>query len=266
MEYQVTSNPYEVENTLLSTELWDSYELVAARGDRVSYSMTVATPTGCAMLLFVKGHNVDGNSQYYVQYSEDRCVTSYANTFRVGPSDGTWFSVVIASDQSQDIDYRLAISIQEAEPPVALFTVDPNPADSGSAIRFDASASYDADGTVVSFAWDFGDGSSGTGSSATHVYASPGTYTVTLQIVDNDETSATASREVVVGATSFASTAAVWVSSILVIAAVVAAVALVALRRRRPPVPPTPYLAPVGPPAGGPPLPGPPPDLPPPPP
>ncbi|PKQ22127.1 MAG: cell surface protein, partial [Actinobacteria bacterium HGW-Actinobacteria-5] len=44
------------------------------------------------------------------------------------------------------------------------------------AVDFDASASADSDGTVASYAWDFGDGNSGTGKTPSHTYAAAGDY------------------------------------------------------------------------------------------
>ena len=46
-------------------------------------------------------------------------------------------------------------------------------------------ASSDPDGTISSWAWDFGDGTTSTSPSPAHSYASEGTYTVTLTVTDN---------------------------------------------------------------------------------
>lgn len=66
------------------------------------------------------------------------------------------------------------------------------------AMRFNASASADPDGDVVGYAWDFGDGQSGDGQVVDHVYAAPGSYTVTLVVTDDRGASASSSRSVAV--------------------------------------------------------------------
>jgi len=55
----------------------------------------------------------------------------------------------------------------------------------GSAISFDGTYSYDPDGTIVSYDWDF-DGEVGTGATVSHTYDSVGTYTATLTVTDNE--------------------------------------------------------------------------------
>ena len=67
-------------------------------------------------------------------------------------------------------------------PPTASFTTSCTLLDCG----VDASGSTDADGTIASYAWDFGDGTTGTGLTASHHYATAGTYTVTLTVADDD--------------------------------------------------------------------------------
>jgi PKD repeat protein len=54
----------------------------------------------------------------------------------------------------------------------------------GSAIAFDASGSSDPDGDVLTYAWDFGDGSGATEVSPTHSYADNGAFQVTLTVTD----------------------------------------------------------------------------------
>ena len=52
-------------------------------------------------------------------------------------------------------------------------------------VLFDASESYDPDGDLLYFQWDFGDGSSASGIKLYHLYKSAGTYRVTLTVSDN---------------------------------------------------------------------------------
>ncbi len=52
-------------------------------------------------------------------------------------------------------------------------------------MSFDGTGSSDGDGTIVSYAWDFGDTGTGTGASPTHTYATAGLYTVSLTVTDD---------------------------------------------------------------------------------
>jgi PKD repeat protein len=73
-------------------------------------------------------------------------------------------------------------------PPVAQFTVSPNPGVGGqSVISFDATSSYHPQpgGSIVRYEWDFGDGSTGTGEIVTHTYLVIGTRTATLTVTDD---------------------------------------------------------------------------------
>lgn len=55
----------------------------------------------------------------------------------------------------------------------------------GEQINFSGQSSTDADGTIVYWAWEFGDGETGTGSSVNHIYRFAGTYDVTLSVTDD---------------------------------------------------------------------------------
>ena len=84
------------------------------------------------------------------------------------------------------------------EPPVATFSISPTSPVAGDTLAMDASASSDPDGRIVVFAWDFGDGGKAFGASVTHPFAAAGTYTVTLNVTDDDGLKDTATQQVVV--------------------------------------------------------------------
>lgn len=90
------------------------------------------------------------------------------------------------------------------QPPTASFTATP----SGLGVAVDASASSDPDGTIAGSSWTFGDGGAATGTTATHTYASAGTYLITLAVTDDQGATASTTRSVTVTAANQAPTAA----------------------------------------------------------
>ncbi|MBO0882882.1 MAG: PKD domain-containing protein, partial [Mycobacterium sp.] len=67
---------------------------------------------------------------------------------------------------------------------------------------FDGSASSDPDGTITSYAWDFGDGETGAGPSPVHTYDAAGTYNVRLTVTDNAGATGTVTHSVAIGTTT----------------------------------------------------------------
>ena len=53
-------------------------------------------------------------------------------------------------------------------------------------ITFNGNNSYDLDGNISAYSWNFGDGTAGAGESTTHVYTTNGTYSITLTVTDDD--------------------------------------------------------------------------------
>jgi PKD repeat protein len=82
-----------------------------------------------------------------------------------------------------------------AQPPVADFTAS----STDLTASFDASASNAPAGTIVSYGWEFGDGTTGSGVAPSHVYATSGTYPVTLTVTDSLGGTASSSQSVTVG-------------------------------------------------------------------
>ena len=65
-------------------------------------------------------------------------------------------------------------------------------------VSFSGAGSSDADGSIVGYAWTFGDASSGSGVTSSHVYTTPGSYAVELLVTDDSGLSATSSVTVTV--------------------------------------------------------------------
>lgn len=91
-------------------------------------------------------------------------------------------------------DNRLSVPL----PPVAAFDYNPKPVIVSVLTTFDASASTDPDGTIVSYLWKFGDSGTSSGKIVTHAYGSPGTYQVNLTVIDNDGLTDTELKDVTV--------------------------------------------------------------------
>jgi len=68
----------------------------------------------------------------------------------------------------------------------------------GSPVTLSGAGSSDPDGDVLTYAWDFGDGTTGTGATPQHTYADNGTYVVTLTVSDPAGAEATATTSVTV--------------------------------------------------------------------
>jgi len=83
-------------------------------------------------------------------------------------------------------------------PPMANFTYSPTFPYVGQAVTFDASGSSDIDGTIVSYEWDFGDGSTGTDVLTLYTYESAGTFTVTLTVTDDLGATDTLQQEITI--------------------------------------------------------------------
>ena len=101
-------------------------------------------------------------------------------------ADGNFTVTLMVTDDGGDSDSATTTAGIGAGnlPPVA----DPNGPYSGTVgvqVAFDGSASNDPDGTVVSYSWDFGDGTTGSGPTPSHSYDAEATYNVTLEVTDD---------------------------------------------------------------------------------
>lgn len=85
------------------------------------------------------------------------------------------------------------------QPPVAR-AGGPYTGTAGTALSLSGAGSSDADGTIASYAWTFGDNTTGTGVSPSKTYAAAGTYTATLTVTDDKGATATSQATVTISA------------------------------------------------------------------
>lgn len=110
------------------------------------------------------------------------------------------FTVTLTLTDDQGLSASRSVIIAVTEAPVAVFTADPPAAESAPAvINFDGSASYDPDGEIVEFRWDFGDGAREFLPELSHVYASPGTFRARLTVTDDTGVTAYTEQLIEVG-------------------------------------------------------------------
>jgi trimeric autotransporter adhesin len=114
-------------------------------------------------------------------------------------ADGTFqVTLTVTDDKGATASVTQPVTVTAPAPenqsPTASFTSEV----SGGNVSFDGSASSDPDGTVDSYAWDFGDGVTGDGRTAAHLYAADGTYQVTLKVTDDKGATASVTQPVTV--------------------------------------------------------------------
>lgn len=124
-----------------------------------------------------------------------------------GDGGATGYGITASHDYGAQGTYTVTLTVSDGrggsgnQPQSIVIRILPTPVfiarQYGMTTTFDASASVGSPGhSVTSYAWTFGDGSSGTGATTSHTYASSGRYTVRLNVTDTAGLSEVASRYV----------------------------------------------------------------------
>ena len=128
------------------------------------------------------------NLAYSTSYYAKFYVYSFDGTNRHNYSSTTTTSFTTNAESSGGSDTTLIAPTADPGGPYSGYA--------GSSVSFDGSGSSDSDGSIVSYAWTFGDGSTGSGVAPSHTYNTAGTYNVVLTVTDDDGLTNTASTPV----------------------------------------------------------------------
>jgi PKD repeat protein len=92
--------------------------------------------------------------------------------------------------------YELAGGTPANQPPIAALTATPVSGYVPLTVTFSATGSYDPDGTIASYAWEFGNGGTGSGVAPTLTYNGTGTFTALLRVTDNAGATSSVTRTI----------------------------------------------------------------------
>jgi parallel beta-helix repeat protein len=230
--YHYASSSNTIYSNIISSNSADAFYIWNSGGNEISRNEISGSNRGFEIWIYSGGNsiyenNITNNNKgvyiYYPSYASSNNLF-YHNNFIENTENNTWDECTnnwynetlregnyyddyegmdadkdgigdtpynISGGDNQDL-YPLMEPYVENKPPVACFTYSPENPAVNETIIFNASISYDPDGNITSYEWEFGDGDvanatgTGTGEIVEHSYSSPGNYTVNLTVTDNE--------------------------------------------------------------------------------
>lgn len=142
-------------------------------------------------IVWFYGHTSYDPDGFIVSYEwdfGDENSSSDKNVSHVYETPGEYVITLTVRDNLDSVDFE-TVSVRVLDPENEVPFADARPDFQriylGDEVQFYSDLSYDPDGFVTSYHWDFGDGNYEFGSNASHVYEASGNYSVTLTVTDN---------------------------------------------------------------------------------
>ena len=163
-------------------------------------NVTIARPPEAAINVDVSTGDLDTTFSFDASGTTDPSDTSLSYEWDLGNGEtktGTGatmshsygtvdsFTVTVtATNEYENTDTASITVTVESRSHDATISIDPTTGNTETAFLFDASDSTDPDGSTLTYDWNFGDGASATGETASHSFTDPGDYTVELIVTD----------------------------------------------------------------------------------
>ncbi|MDH7507619.1 MAG: PKD domain-containing protein, partial [Candidatus Thermoplasmatota archaeon] len=178
--------------------LWTTYNYIIPKAN---FTYTPLNPTTADTIQFTDtSTDSDGTIISWSWNFGDGYTSSQRNPTHNYMNDGTYNVILNVTDDDGAKDTKYKIINVTNLPPIANFTYSPSSITTIDTVQFN-DTSIDNDGAIVSWYWNFGDGSNSTSQNTSHKYAYKGTYIVNLTVTDDDGATNSKSRSILVNNT-----------------------------------------------------------------
>ncbi len=155
-------------------------------------------PAGGRGIQFSSAGSMDPDGSivsYSWNFGDGSPPSAQANPRHIYKAPGTYTATLTVTDDQGETDMDTAtvmVGGSGNQPPVAEANGPYSGIAGGRAVGFSSAGSLDPDGSIVSYSWNFGDGSPPSAeANPRHVYVAPGSYTATLTVTDNNDATGT---------------------------------------------------------------------------
>lgn len=182
----VSAGNYEIIVKVTDGDLFDTQEFTITVSAVTTESYTISSSSGPNGSINPSGSTTVAQEDDQTFYIIPDVGYQIADVIVDGTSVGTVISYTftdVVANHSIHADFVEETSTNQ--PPIADFDVDVSSGVAPLNVSFDASNSYDPDGYITSYNWDFKDGATDSGETITHTFSSAGSYNVGLTVTDD---------------------------------------------------------------------------------